>query len=61
MGGIRVSRKSLRAYGPWYPFTWGYGALHPRSGFLLVGVSAATAAASFVFVGVYVDSMVGNE
>ena len=61
MGGSRVSRKSLRAYGPWYPFTRGYGALHPLSDFLLVGVCAVTAAAAFVFVDIHVVSMVSNK
>ena len=52
MGGSRFCRKSLRAYGPWYPFTRGYGALHPLPGLLLVGSFAAAAAAAVVLVDV---------
>ena len=51
VGGFRFRRHSFSAFGPWYPFTRGYGALYPRTGFLLVmysfGVATATRCVPF--------------
>ena len=61
MDGSRICRGGVFACGPWYPITWGYGALHPLSGLLLVGSVAAAAAAARVFVDVNVVGMVCDE
>ena len=62
VGGFRFRRGNFCAFGPWYPFTRGYGALYPRTGFLLVVYSFVAATATrFVLFNIHWICMVRDK